>query len=256
MPSVEVTSALVAASSQGIQSALRLLKVFEATGHDFTVENISITVSFNVRCDADPDQEHVMAARNLMGSRPPPLVTFEPYVLRCGEALIPNNPPNWDEYIATIRGLEGIRSVSETWAGSDSFSPVVARHILNRSTSPDNDKEMAILLTQEMVLGTLRQLPDDKQVDIYTTLNKIEDIIVTGNESESDTWMARDERLRDEERAQVSCTLWVLKVGPMGLAVHYDERQAMDDFLSNTEAFHTWNMEDCEKAALQQFALS
>jgi hypothetical protein len=27
-------------------------------------------------------------------SRPPPLVTFDPYVLRCGEALIPNNSPN------------------------------------------------------------------------------------------------------------------------------------------------------------------
>jgi hypothetical protein len=130
-------------------------------------------------------------------SRPPPLVTFDPYVLRCGEALIPNNSPNWDEYIATIRGLEGIRSVSDTWAGSANFSPVVARHILNKSTSPDNDKEMAILLTQEMVLGILRQLRDDKQADIYTTLNKIEDIIVTGNEPELDSWMARDERLRD-----------------------------------------------------------
>ena len=95
-----------------------------------------------------------------------------------------------------------------------------------------NSTQHRELCRQDDSLDFLRHFSHDHQYSVYLTLNGILNID-PGDEFESS--MDWDEQLRKSYIFKVSCTLWLLRVGPKGLAGMYDAGMTLGTYLSDQE---------------------
>jgi hypothetical protein len=137
-----------------------------------------------------------------------------------------------------LLGLMLIEALSGQWTSVDEYPVPATRRQLPEHYLPSSDAQTRELLRQERVLDCLKGSSESEQISAYIILSKILAI------APGETWMGEDAELRAELRIQYSRALWVVKVGPEGLAELYTESvstQNTNDYLFATEALHRWS---------------
>jgi hypothetical protein len=161
--------------------------------------------------------------------------TFNSSVLRCVAVLTRSDLPGYKNYTHLMRGLQTLADVSQMWGDINDLSDAVCASLVSgtKLTNPTQHRE---LHRQDVILGSLRRLSHDHQYSVYLTLNTILNTILnTEPDHEYESWMDRDEQLRELYIFKVSRTLWLLRVGPKAPAGMYDAGTTPGTFLLEQE---------------------